>query len=52
MTSWSSTLLDTVVAPGVSKFCVAEIPDLTGLFPHAQHWLTNHFLNFIRLRTK
>ncbi len=45
--SYSSTLLDTVVSPGISSFREAKIPDLVELFPEAEHWLANHFLNTI-----
>lgn len=37
--------LDTLLAPGISNFNEAEIPDLTGMFPEADHWLANFFLN-------
>jgi hypothetical protein len=37
--------LDTFVAPDLSKFTDAEIPDLTAMFPQAPHWVGNHFLN-------
>src|SRR5215207_3003430 len=47
MPSWSSSLLDSVVAPNISKFRVANIPDLIDGFPQAGHWLANHFLNTV-----
>jgi len=45
--SYKTTLLDTAVAPGIRGFSAAKIPDLTELFPQAEHWLANHFLNTI-----
>jgi hypothetical protein len=47
MVSWSSGILNKLVAPGIVEFTVAEIPDITDQFPEAQHWLANHFLNSV-----
>jgi len=33
------------VAPGISSFTSACIPDMTIDFPQAKYWLANHFLN-------
>jgi len=37
--------LDTLLAPGLSSFNEAEVPDLSGDCPQADHWLSNLFLN-------
>jgi hypothetical protein len=42
---WSTTLLDQRIAPGISSFTSADIPDLHVEFKEAVHWLSNHFLN-------
>jgi hypothetical protein len=42
---WNTDLLDKFVAPGISSFTTASIPDLTPEFPEAKYWLANHFLN-------
>lgn len=42
---WNSNILDTLIAPGISTFRAANIPDIAGRFPQAEHWLGNHFLN-------
>jgi hypothetical protein len=42
---WNPELLERLVAPGISEFEEAEIPDLTQQFPQANFWLVNHFLN-------
>lgn len=42
---FSGAMLDVLLAPGISTFNEAEIPDLSGAFPEAEFWLTNHFLN-------
>lgn len=42
---WDPDLLDKFVAPGISKFTDARIPDLSLEFPEARYWLANHFLN-------
>lgn len=43
--TWNPTLLDTVLAPGISSFTEADIPDLSPEFTQAPHWMANHFLN-------
>jgi len=45
MITWSAAVLDSLIAPGFTKFTHAEIPDLTERFPQAPHWLGNFFLN-------
>jgi hypothetical protein len=47
MVQWSSALLDQLIAPGISTFRAAQIPDVSGEFPQAEYWLTNHFLNTV-----
>jgi hypothetical protein len=42
---WNMDLLDRFIAPDISKFTSATIPDLSPEFPEARHWLGNHFLN-------
>jgi hypothetical protein len=45
MIQFNPRLLDRNVAPGISDFTKAEIPDLRGDFSQSIHWLSNHFLN-------
>lgn len=45
--SFDSHLLDKLIAPGISIFTRADIPDLAGRFPEAEYWVTNFFLNNI-----
>jgi hypothetical protein len=42
---WNTDFLDTLIAPEISRFTKAEIPDISGDFPEAKFWLGNHFLN-------
>ncbi len=42
---FSDQLLDNLLAPGISEFHEAEIPDLGGECPDWEHWLSNLFLN-------
>lgn len=42
---WNTELLDKFIAPGISSFTSATIPDLSPQFPEANHWLVNHYLN-------
>jgi hypothetical protein len=44
---WSSAILNEYIAPGVSTFTAAEVPDLTDRHSQAPHWLANHFLNSV-----
>ena len=41
----NSQRLDKLVAPGISTFTQATIPDLADRFPQADHWVINFFLN-------
>ncbi len=45
--SWSKTIIDKYMAPGLVEFTGAEVPDLTADFPQAPYWLGNQFLNAI-----
>jgi len=38
-------LLDSYIAPGISTFTEANIPDLSGRFPQAKYWLSRYFQN-------
>src|SRR5680860_211867 len=44
---WNPEILSKFVAPGISDFTSATIPDLTDEFPQASYWLVNHFLNSV-----
>jgi len=44
---WNPDILNSLVAPGISTFTTAEIPDLSSEFPQADWWITNHFLNTV-----
>ena len=45
MLQWSSDILDELLAPGISSFDAADIPEVASSFPQAEHWLSNVFLN-------
>ena len=45
MVRWNSELFEKHVAPGISGFTDAVIPDLRDDFDQSSYWLTNHFLN-------
>ena len=47
MIQWSAEILDQLIAPGISEFHDAQVPDLSGEFSEAEHWLANHFLNTV-----
>jgi hypothetical protein len=42
---FGSHFLDTLLAPGISSFNEADVPDLSGECPQAEHWISNFFLN-------
>ena len=42
---FSTAILDTHIAPGVSTFTVADIPDMTTWSKESSHWIANFFLN-------
>jgi hypothetical protein len=46
-TAWSSGVLNKFVAPDLTCFTGAAVPDLSGRFPEAPHWLANHFLSSV-----
>lgn len=48
---FASDLLDTHIAPGVSSFTKAEIPDMSGYAKNSSHWISAFFLNSA-LRTR
>lgn len=43
--TFNTTLVDLLIAPGLSSFTSFDAPDLTLQHPEATHWLANHFLN-------
>lgn len=45
MGQWNAEILDRYLAPGISQFTKANIPDLAPMHTEAQHWHANHFLN-------
>lgn len=44
---WNPEVLSKLIAPGISEFTNATIPDLTDEFPQARYWIVNHFLNAV-----
>ncbi|MGD9704445.1 MAG: hypothetical protein AB7Q42_12920 [Acidimicrobiia bacterium] len=44
-THWNLRLFDELVAPGMSAFTSAEIPEIASRHPEAEHWLANYTLN-------
>lgn len=45
MTMYSKRILDENIAPGVSDFTSAEIPDCSDLAPQMKFWIKNFFIN-------
>jgi hypothetical protein len=45
LTRWNPDLLDDVLAPGISRFTDANIPDLSSEFDQSTYWMSNHFLS-------
>lgn len=45
MVSWNTELLEKNIAPGISDFTEADIPDLQADYEQSAYWLANHFLN-------
>ena len=43
--TYSAAILDTHIAPGVSAFTQAEIPDMSTWAKESPHWVANFFLN-------
>jgi hypothetical protein len=44
---FSSFVLDKYIAPRVSAFNAAEVPDMSTFDPQSDHWVANHFLNSV-----
>jgi hypothetical protein len=42
---FGAAVLDEYLAPGISSFNEAEVPDLAGKCPQSDHWISNLFLN-------
>ncbi len=42
---WNPNILNKFIAPGITEFTEADIPDLSNDYPQAPYWLVNHFLN-------
>jgi hypothetical protein len=47
ITRFASELLDRYIAPGVSDFTTADIPEMSAHDPQSSYWVANHFLNSI-----
>lgn len=47
MVTFSAAVRDQLIAPGVSGFTSAEIPDMSFHTPQSPHWVANFFLNSI-----
>jgi hypothetical protein len=47
MARFSSHVRDRFIAPGVSAFNTAEVPDMSTYDPESKHWVANHFLNSV-----
>jgi hypothetical protein len=45
--TFSAAVLDKHIAPGVSTFTSAEIPDMSGYTKESRHWVANFFLNCV-----
>ena len=45
MVNWNPDLLNHAIAPGITNFTEAEIPDLRATLPEAPFLLSNQFLN-------
>jgi hypothetical protein len=43
--SISKDILESLVAPGITTFTSADIPDVEGRHPEASYWPVNYFLN-------
>ena len=44
-THFHPNFLNRFVAPGISEFNAADIPDIRSAHPEAERWMGNHFLN-------
>ncbi len=47
MVGWNHQILGEFLAPGISQFKTANLPDLTKKHPEATHWISNHLLNSV-----
>ena len=47
MGRFSRPVRDTYIAPGVSSFNAAKIPDMSDYHKESNHWVANHFLNSV-----
>lgn len=47
MVQFSTAILDGHIAPGVSTFTEAEIPDMSAVFKESNFWVGNLFLNSV-----
>jgi hypothetical protein len=47
MGRFSDYVRDRFIAPGVSAFDTAEIPDMSAYDPESKHWVANYFLNSV-----
>lgn len=47
MIQWSRELLEDLIAPEITSFTEADIPDLSDAHAEAKHWIGNHFLNSV-----
>lgn len=47
MSPFTSFVLDKYIAPGVSSFTAAQIPDMSKHDSQSSHWVANHFLNSV-----
>lgn len=45
--TFSAEVLEAHIAPGVSAFTLAEIPDMTAWSTQSSHWIANFFLNSV-----
>ncbi|MEO7654676.1 MAG: hypothetical protein ABIS23_03210 [Sphingomicrobium sp.] len=45
MGQWSKEILEKLLAPEITDFSEAVIPDLSDRHPEAKHWIANHLLN-------
>lgn len=45
--SYSTSLLNWFIAPGISELTACDAPDISAKHPQASHWLANHFLNSV-----
>ena len=45
MIQYSTDILDTNIAPGVSKFTMADIPNMSNWSSESTSWIANYFLN-------